>query len=446
MQREHGQPGLVPLNACGTPMHENEASTQRMYAIAVPPDSKLIYDLRDEAGNSDGFYCVLSQFSDELLERIERRISGLLDGYAGYLRVFKLETARSRGEYALEFMMLGMAWRRYEAAARNTPEFCVQVAETLLWMRRRAGRLKPLVDALRAVQAYYRFVPALKRGGEMEGTALARLARLIAWMRATGELEEEALRLENWRGFLMTRAADKAEYWIEVAEELFDEFESEASARIGRYTRGVKGFLDQDYTRRGCREDALFCGRTEAEYHLNMVAAEIMNRGLRKGFDRMKRRVVLVPACMRGAKATSCRALVKGVDIMCTACDPECAVNRITRRMRRMGAKVYLVPHSTGFGRWLDRWQRESDVGVIAVACVLNILPGGYEMRARQIPSQCVPLDYPGCKKHWSREGIPTGVNEERLVQTATGRGRRVQNNTITIHPEPRRGDVAQGK
>ena len=57
------------------------------------------------------------------------------------------------------------------------------------------------------------------------------------------------------------------------------------------------------------------------------------------------------------------------------------------------------------------------DRGVTALACILNILPGGYEMRARGIASQCVPLDYPGCRKHWDRAGISTGVNEERLVQ-----------------------------
>ena len=76
-----------------------------------------------------------------------------------------------------------------------------------------------------------------------------------------------------------------------------------------------------------------------------------------------------------------------------------------------------MVLHSTGFSRWLQRWQREQGYGVTAVACLLNILPGGYEMRARGIASQCVPLDFPGCQKHWDREGIATAVNEARLVR-----------------------------
>jgi hypothetical protein len=63
------------------------------------------------------------------------------------------------------------------------------------------------------------------------------------------------------------------------------------------------------------------------------------------------------------------------------------------------------------------RWQREPDTGVTAAACLLNILPGGYEMRARGIASQCVPLDYPGCQKHWRREEIATSFNHDQLAQ-----------------------------
>ena len=191
----------------------------------------------------------------------------------------------------------------------------------------------------------------------------------------------------------------------------------EAECALGSYTHGVPAFLAGPYARRGCREDQIFCGRQPVEYHLNMVAAEIMNRGLCDSFDSKLQRAVLVPTCMRGTHASTCRARTFGIDMVCTACDPACAVNQITRCMRALGASVYLIPHSTGFSRWLERWQRMPDHGVVAVACILNILPGGFEMRARGIASQCVPLDYPGCKKHWSTNGIPTSVNQHRLVQ-----------------------------
>jgi hypothetical protein len=198
---------------------------------------------------------------------------------------------------------------------------------------------------------------------------------------------------------------------------LFDWFERESETALGAYTVGVAKFLATASRRHGYREDRILCSRTAVEYHLAMVGAEIMNRGLQDQFQLTTRRIVLVPACMRAEHAKKCEAQLVGLDMTCMACNPDCNVNRITHRMRDLGATVYLIPHSSGFSQWLSRWQGKPEVGVTAVACLSNILSGGYEMRARRIASQCVLLDYPGCKKHWNREGVPTDLNEDRLVQ-----------------------------
>ena len=106
-------------------------------------------------------------------------------------------------------------------------------------------------------------------------------------------------------------------------------------------------FLDSTYANRFWREDQIFCGRLPVEYHLGMVAAEVMNAGLRVDFQSRPRKVVLVPGCLRGARISTCKAVTRGLDIICAGCDPDCAVNRITRRMHSEGIEVYIVPHST---------------------------------------------------------------------------------------------------
>ena len=385
---------------------------------AVP---ELVYDLRIHGNHSDGFYADVVRFSDRLLAEIESRARDLLDGYTRHVQEFLREAGRSRGEYAIELLTLGVSLRQYGGAAESTPGRVIVLARELFWLRRRSAIMKPPADLLRAAITRRFLLPKVGRKTTARWNALDGLPRLIEWLQATGEFEQEAVRLNNWRSFLSTLPRAEAERCIETAMELFDWFQREAERALGAYTQGVSGFLAGEYKRRGCREDQTFCGKEPAEYHLSMVAAEIMNRGLRPEFEQTPQRVVLVPACMRGAHARNCQARESGIDITCSACNPACAVNRITRRMQSLGAKVYLVPHSTGFSRWLERWQHAPEVGVTAVACTLNILPGGYEMRARGIASQCVPLDYPGCRKHWRREGIATGVNEERLVRIVAG-------------------------
>ncbi|HEY1406364.1 MAG TPA: DUF116 domain-containing protein, partial [Spirochaetota bacterium] len=85
------------------------------------------------------------------------------------------------------------------------------------------------------------------------------------------------------------------------------------------------------------------------------------------------------------------------------------------------GATIYLIPHSSDFSRFLIKWKNNQETGLVGVACVLNLLTGGYEMKRLGIVSQCVFLDFSGCRKHWDREGFPTELNINRLITILRG-------------------------
>lgn len=398
----------------GAMQHPTLCPTPPAQTQAEPCD--LVYDLRVN-GCSDGFYEDVADFSDQVLAEIDRRAGSVVHAFDKSVRAQRQEPPRSLGEYSIDLLMLGLALQRYGRAAENSPAWAINLARWLFWLRSKQVWIKPGADLLRATLIRLFLLPRMGRRPR-EGTwPLEHLPRLIGWLQATGEFEQEALRIDRWRSFLGALPNAEATHWVETAARLFEWFEREADKALGAYIKGVPRFLDTEYASRGCREDQVFCGKAPVEYLLGMVAAEIMNQGLRAEFDGTQLRAVLVPACLRGAQAARCQARVSGVDMICSACDPACSVNRITRRMRSLGAQVYLVPHSTGFSRWLERWQHAPGVGVVAVACLLNILPGGYEMRSRAIAAQCVLLDYPGCRKHWRRKAIATSVNENRLVQ-----------------------------
>ena len=387
-------------------------------AAPLNPPNRRVYDLRNGEKSSDAFYAVLGVFADQTLAAIERRAAPLLDAYVNHIQTFLAEAPRSRGEYAIEFLTLGMVLRRYEGAAEKTPRWIAEIARQLTSARERSLKAKPVVDWVRAGIARYSLAAHVGRKARKHGSAIERVSRLIDWMNATGEFKQEAMRLNNWRSFLAELRPEKATYWLHAAIELLQAFERDADTALGAYTRGVAEYVAREHSRWRWREDLLMCGKPAVEYHLNMLAAEVMNRGLREDFVRTKERVVLLPACMRGWRSRTCKAHIDGVDITCAACDPDCAVNRITREMRPHGIRVYIVPHISGFSRWLSRWQH-TGAGVTAVACILNILPGGFEMRARGIHSQCMALDFPGCRKHWDAKGFPTAVNADRLIRIA---------------------------
>ena len=392
------------------------------FAAPGHPRLEHVYDLRRGNRTSDDFYFEVARFSDVVLAAVEQRAGPLLDGYSRHVQGFLAEPPRSRGEYAIELLMLGMMLRRYEGAAQDTSGWIVELAREMTWKREQKEPAKPFADWVKAGIVKFSLAPKLGKGAKRHDSAVKRLALLVDWLVATGDFKQESMRLNNWRSYMAELKPEKAIHWLQVAGELFDRFEHEADKTLGAYTRGVDGFVEQEKAAWSWREDLLLRCRLPAEYHLNMVAAEIMNRGLREEFAHTEKRIVLVPTCMRGAHSLKCKAHVHGMDITCSGCDPECGVNGITQRMRALGATVYMVPHASDLSKWLKRWEK-FDVGITAVACMLHILQSGFEMRERRIPSQCVPLDYPGCSKHWDRVGIPTAVNEQRLVQIAVGRG-----------------------
>ena len=368
------QPSWLP----GTPARSTSADKNG--------DAAFVYDLRLNGGDSRAFYSDVSAFADRVLAEIDRCAAAALDAYSCYVTGTLHEAPRSRGEYALELVSVGMAIRLYGNAAATTPQWVVDFARRLFQLRRRAKPLKPAVDFLRAGLFQLCLRPRMRvttSASPDEAFDPNQLARLIAWMQGTGEFEQEWRRLDNWLRHWSGLSSGEPSQWIAVSLRLFDWFAAEAEVALGKYTAGVTPFLQTRWAKRFWREDQIFCGRRTAEYHLGMVAAEVMNHGLCADFHQRPRKVVLVPACMRGPRAATCKAVTRDLDILCAGCDPLCAVNQVTRRMRAEGIAVYIVPHSSGFSRWLERWQNDPAVGVTAVACMMNILAGGYEMRAR---------------------------------------------------------------
>lgn len=387
----------------------------------VGEQAELVYDLRQADSTSVRFYVDIATFSDRLLLEIDSRACKLIDAYVSFEQKQLAESPRSRGEYSLDFLTLGMTLAQYSGPAESAYPWVIALARGLFRLRSEYRWIKWPADLLRAPLTRLFLMPRIGRAASSSNFALEHLPHLIAWLQATGEYQREAGRIENWRRFLSSLPPAQVDQALRAAVHLFEWFKSESNLALGGYTQGVEGFLSGAYARRGCREDQIFCGRKPVEYHLNMVAAEIMNRGLREGFERTPNRVVLVPTCMRDSNAGGCRARASQMGLVCTACNPACTVNQTTQKMRSLGANVYLIPHATGFSRWLEHWEHNPRYGVVAAACLLNILPGGLEMRARGIASQCVPLDFPGCRKHWSAKGIPTALNQNRLVQLVLG-------------------------
>ena len=374
----------------------------------------VTYSLREYESTADsgGFYAAADQLTDRMLGQAKR---------FGVDEIVRLYRDGPQERYIFELLALGVLWRAYKENAVVFPTALSPAFRRLYQMRSAYSRYKPAVDRVRGLLS-----PILCRRSKTytDGFTPAALGKLLIWMEATCEYREESRQFRKWEQFFSTHA-EGAEQLRKT--ELFAEwFETESQADLGRFTQNVHRFLEKEYPKHQWKEDAIFCGKSITEYHLNIVGATIMNRIFRDRFLRTKRRIVLLPFCMSIHAGGGCRAVRRGKDILCAGCTDTCRINRIRRLGMEFSFDVFIVPHSSGFTKWLEQWRDQDHTGVVAAACVLNLLSGGYEMERMNIPAQCVFLDYCGCKKHWCENDVPTDLDEKRLLQivkhTADGR------------------------
>ncbi|MBN2717820.1 MAG: DUF116 domain-containing protein [Deltaproteobacteria bacterium] len=354
---------------------------------------------------SDGFYDELSDFTDTVLTRARE----ILPSVRPFMLVVD-EKRRSENEYLLELMMLGVYWRNYASYAMGTTPQTMALCRQLL-RARQIGRIKPVIDKVRGV---------VHTAGLMRecftaspDLTLTNMDRLVNWLGASGDFKEESLRLATWRDYLRTQPDVIVTETLHATQRFAQWFETAGANTLGKYTANVNGFRHNVLQHYMYREDIILCSRRESDYHLIMVGAEIMNRGLKNQFQICKERIVLLPACMR-PRHHQCQGKVNGHEISCTGCSSQCEIGAIYRKAA--GAfEVRVIVHASNFTSALTKWQNQSEVGLVASACILHLFTGGYEMQKLNIPAQCVFLDYCGCKGHWHRDGIPTSVNMQQL-------------------------------
>lgn len=365
----------------------------------------ITYSLRAGDKTSDRYYADAARFTDEVLAQSEELAGSLVDGFRA------ANPSLSRGERQLELLTLGTLWHIYSDDATELGALPAAVLARLADWRRESKALKPTIDWARGILATLFLEP---EDAPMAGCfTVEYLDRLLDWLAATGEFRQEVAHLRPWRDYFATLPPAETADNLVMTIALAIWFENRSEEVLGRYTVGVERFLTEEHPCHRWREDVIFTGRKRVEYHLNMVGAEIMNRAFRADFAGRPRKVVLVPACMRALPEDRCRAEPSGMGLRCGACEPKCRVHQLTKLGEKHGFGVRILPHESDFAGGSEA--ATGDVAIVGVACVTNLVAGGWKAQALGLPAQCVLLDYAGCRNHWDDEGIPTEINIGQL-------------------------------
>lgn len=374
----------------------------------------ITYSLKCNEENSDEYYITVRDFTDVTVVKSEK-LQPMIDEFIEYIKAEKNEEVRQPGEYILELLSFGILWQNYAHIALKVRFAPFRLLSNMAEWRKKHQRIKPFLDTLRGIMTTLFLLPE-KNYTQIPAPppTLKQLEHVYKWFMSTGEFREQALRFTLWRSFWETKPPDYLATMFGNIESFTFWFNENAKKELGKYTENVNTFLKNAKDHYKYREDRIQCSRSESEYHLNMVGAELMNRAFRSEFKKTEGKALLVPGCMRILSADKCKAIKVEGGLKCVGCTTECRVNSLREEGKKENYTVYIIPHASDLSLWSPSKRQES-LGVVASACLTTLVEGGWELKRYSVPAQCVILDYCGCKKHWHPTGVPTELNKTEL-------------------------------
>lgn len=372
----------------------------------------ITYSLCKCDKKSNKYYEDVSVFTDEVINEICNCTDIWVKGFRDFTVENSIEDLRSNIEYSLELLILGVLWKSYIKNAIILKELPKITLIKLSELREKSS-IKKTADFFRGILGTL-FLQ--KEDNKNVDFTLESLKKLNNWLSAAGEFKQEFKRLKRWQRYLSNKSIKEINNIISASVNLGEWFELKSEESLGEYTKNVNKFHNSDYKKYKWREDYVYCGRKRVEYHLNMVGAEIMNRVYREDFLKTKEKRLLLPACMRMDSNTICKAVKTNEGYICRNCTKSCKVSQYTKLGENYNFKVYVIPHESS--SFTKEKSEKGYIGIIGVACPLNLISGGWKAKDLGFVPQCVLLDYCGCKSHWHKDGIATDINVDRLLYT----------------------------
>lgn len=389
----------------------------------------ITYSLKLNQKNSNNYYKEIKSFTDEVLNEFEGFETEAILDFVSYIEKTGTDKIRIYQEYVFEFLMLGVFWRIYSAKAANLDKNPQKILEGLVKERNQNEPAKETIDIIRGM-LMKPFL--LSEASNTPDLTITNFKKLLAYLKAAGDFNQELKRLIIWKNFLETKTPEVVSKYLGSAFLFADWFEYRSKLVLGQYTVNVNKFLAEKYHEHLFQEDIIFCGRREVEYHLNMVGAEVMNRAFRAEFEKRPRKALLLPTCMKSSLKGKCKAQDTNLGLKCARCSKNCNINCLMDVGDEYGFEVYIVSHeSSAFSRSTE--DDRNELGIIGVACVSNLIAGGWKSESLGIPAQCVLLDYSSCKNHWDSEGFPTSINLNQLVKLLNADEQNIKDHTEPV-------------
>lgn len=361
--------------------------------------------------NISDYYKDIETHSDYIKDYGMKKYENILKKYTLYIKENNIERIRTDAEYMLEFLLIGLIWTEYIREALNIKYFFAKIAYFSDRQRNKIKKLKPLFNKIKGIALSNMIY---KKKYYKPKISYQHFIKLYDYMIYSGEYKSESKRILNWKNYFLKLEKSEIEEILNKSIEFAFYFKKYSEENLSKYIKGLDEFYKNSVEDYKNREDTFFCNRKKSEYYYNMIGAEILSQALYDEFEKTEKKYILLPMCMR-EENKKCMATNENGYLECKSCNIDCNIGKIKKEVENSEIKICIIKHSSEFSEILKKWKNQNNIGLVGVACILNLMEGGYQMIEYNIPSQCVMLDYCGCKNHWYKNQEATNLNIEKL-------------------------------
>lgn len=168
---------------------------------------KITYFLCESNESSTEFYKKNLNFSKKVLNKLEGNFSNDINDYMNYINKNNMEQLRSKSEYLLEILMIGVFWKEHVNKAISLSKIPRNILIKLSTLREKES-IKKIVDINRGLLEYL-FLN--RRSNDKVKISLENYKKLVNYLKACGDYKEEAKRLEVWISYFFSLNKNKVD-------------------------------------------------------------------------------------------------------------------------------------------------------------------------------------------------------------------------------------------
>ena len=331
----------------------------------------------------------------------------------------------------MDALVFGVLWQEYATWATKIELVDLNLVAELSEIRIRFPESRQSIDRARA-ESYAGFLklrPSVEQ--QTPEVSTANLDRFFVFLEALGEYHRI---VDHLREFVLNNVMVGVPSFRTVMQEILafsSFFASESGKFLGAYTSSCCSYLRSLKQEPVDDAESILRSRNAVEYHLNMVVAQWMQQENLQAYVETDRLSVVLPHCLCPTPE-DCEAEWTGNRYNCLQCKPNCPVSSVQELCNCYSAEMVLIEHASGFASWIKDTVQVENHGIVGIACVSNLIEGGFEAQRRSIPVTCVPLNRPGCSQ-WHKQYEGSQLNLAALETLLSIHGKVEKNESIPL-------------